>query len=212
MNAVRTLRVHQARSAGISAAVSVPFALRAALRRMLRYPARFVAVVAAAAAFAPPYVDALAFIARAAAMAGIGGTDRRVARAGVRRRSDPPDSNAPRRDRRAHVSSRAGPPRRAVTLVPGVHMDGIRESRLVGMAEDLAASGYAVLTVATPDLQRFRITPASTDIIEDAAEVARRQEARRRRRQDRDARHQLFRRPVDRRRRTRRSCATRSRS
>ena len=48
-------------------------------------------------------------------------------------------------------------------------MDGIREARLVGMAEDLAASGYDVLTVATPDLQKFRITPTSTDIIEDAA-------------------------------------------
>ncbi len=63
----------------------------------------------------------------------------------------------------------SGPSRRTVTLVPGVHMDGIREARLVGMAEDLAASGFKVLTVATPDLQRFRITPTSTDIIEDAA-------------------------------------------
>jgi dienelactone hydrolase len=61
------------------------------------------------------------------------------------------------------------PSHRTVTLVPGVHMDGIREARLVGMAEDLAASGFSVMTVATPDLQRFRITPTSTDIIEDAA-------------------------------------------
>jgi hypothetical protein len=59
--------------------------------------------------------------------------------------------------------------RRTVTLVPGVHMDGIREPRLVGMAEDLAASGFSVMTVSTPDLQRFQITPRSTDIIEDAA-------------------------------------------
>jgi hypothetical protein len=63
----------------------------------------------------------------------------------------------------------SGQSRRAVTLVPGVHMDGIAELRLVGMAEDLAASGFTVLTVATPDLQRFQITPRSTDIIEDAA-------------------------------------------
>jgi len=54
-------------------------------------------------------------------------------------------------------------------LVPGVHMDGIREARLVGMAEDLAASGFTVMTVSTPDLQRFQITPRSTDMIEDAA-------------------------------------------
>jgi dienelactone hydrolase len=51
-------------------------------------------------------------------------------------------------------------------------MDGIDESRLVGMAEDLAASGYRVLTVAPPDLRRFRITPANTDVIEDAARWA----------------------------------------
>ncbi len=63
----------------------------------------------------------------------------------------------------------SGSTRRAVTLVPGVHMDGIRETRLVGMAEDLAAAGYEVLTVAPPDLQRFMITPRNTDIIEDAA-------------------------------------------
>jgi dienelactone hydrolase len=58
---------------------------------------------------------------------------------------------------------------RAVLLVPGVHMDGIDETRLVGMAEDLAASGYAVVTVAPPDLRQFQITPANTDVIEDAA-------------------------------------------
>ena len=53
-------------------------------------------------------------------------------------------------------------------LIPGVHRDGINESRLVGLAEDLAATGYGVLTVAAPDLQRFKITPAVTDMIEDA--------------------------------------------
>lgn len=62
-----------------------------------------------------------------------------------------------------------GPARLAVTLVPGAHMDGIDETRLVGMAQDLARTGYTVLTVAPPDLRRFRITPENTDIIEDAA-------------------------------------------
>ena len=95
----------------------------------------------------------------------------------------------------------SGPRAATVTLVPGVHMDGIREARLVGMAEDLAASGFSVLTVATPDLQRFRITPASTDIIEDAAEWLV-QGVAGERRQDRHARHQLLGRPVDRRRGT----------
>jgi hypothetical protein len=49
-----------------------------------------------------------------------------------------------------------------------VHRDGINESRLVGLAEDLAATGYRVLTVAAPDLQKFKITPQVTDVIEDA--------------------------------------------
>ena len=52
--------------------------------------------------------------------------------------------------------------------MPGVHRDGINESRLVGLAEDLAATGYGVLTVAAPDLQQFKITPQVTDVIEDA--------------------------------------------
>ncbi|MDH4066419.1 MAG: hypothetical protein OEW19_18610, partial [Acidobacteriota bacterium] len=56
---------------------------------------------------------------------------------------------------------------RSIVLVPGVHRDGIDEARLVGLARDLAESGYGVLTVAAPDLQRFRITPAVTDVIED---------------------------------------------
>jgi len=51
--------------------------------------------------------------------------------------------------------------------VPGVHRDGIDEARLIGLAEDLAATGYGVLTVAAPDLERFRITPQVTDVIED---------------------------------------------
>jgi hypothetical protein len=49
-----------------------------------------------------------------------------------------------------------------------VHRDGIDEARLVGLAQDLAATGFGVITVAAPDLQRFRITPAVTDDIEDA--------------------------------------------
>ena len=49
-----------------------------------------------------------------------------------------------------------------------MHRDGIDEVRLVGLAQDLAATGFAVVTVAAPDLQRFRISPAVTDVIEDA--------------------------------------------
>jgi dienelactone hydrolase len=126
-------------------------------------------VLVTAGAVSMPYVDALAFIARVAALEGAAGElgDWR-AKPFV---ADPigriPTRHGPieaRMYRPAHEE-----PRRAVTLVPGVHMDGIREARLVGMAEHLAASGFQVLTIASPDLQRFRITPESTDIIEDAA-------------------------------------------
>jgi hypothetical protein len=55
-----------------------------------------------------------------------------------------------------------------VVLIPGVHRDGIDEARLVGLAQDLAATGYGVVTVAAPDLQRFRISASVTDVIEDA--------------------------------------------
>lgn len=60
------------------------------------------------------------------------------------------------------------PAQRTTLLVPGVHMDGIHEERLVGLARELAASGLQVLTVAPPDLTRYRLTTDSTDQLEDA--------------------------------------------
>lgn len=129
----------------------------------------FLIVLMVMAGAALPYVDALAFIARVANMPGAIHT---LAEARARAFVAGPIVQVPTRhgliDARIYRPA-DGDSRRAVTLVPGVHMDGIRESRLVGMAEELAASGFTVLTVASPDLQRFRVTPASTDIIEDAA-------------------------------------------
>lgn len=115
-----------------------------------------------------PYVDALALIARAANMTGMAHT---VAEWRSVAFTAEPVIQIPTRHGRvdARLYRPTGASRRTVTLVPGVHMDGIRESRLVALAEDLAAGGFTVLTVASPDLQRFRITPESTDIIEDAA-------------------------------------------
>ena len=140
------------------------------VRALVRFVVVPVALVAVLGAFAMPYVDALAFIARAADMT-------RRCRVASRTGAPKPFVAEPIRQiptRHGAIDARLyrpadGESRRAVTLVPGVHMDGIRETRLVGMAEDLAASGFTVLTVASPDLQRFRITPESTDIIEDAA-------------------------------------------
>ncbi len=59
--------------------------------------------------------------------------------------------------------------RRTTLLVPGVHMDGIEEARLVGLATALAGAGLQVLTVAPPDLTRYRVTTASVDELEDVA-------------------------------------------
>lgn len=139
------------------------------MRRLVRVIVIPVALAAGVTVMALPYVDALAFIARAASMTG-------AAETLAEWRADPfvvaPVQPIPTRhgpiDAQLYRPAGRGS-RRAVTLVPGVHMDGIREARLVGMAEDLAASGFTVLTVASPGLQRFRITPESTDIIEDAA-------------------------------------------
>ena len=58
--------------------------------------------------------------------------------------------------------------RRAAILTPGVHAMGIDEPRLRGLAGDLAASGVAILTIALPDLVRYRFTVESVDQIEDA--------------------------------------------
>jgi dienelactone hydrolase len=58
---------------------------------------------------------------------------------------------------------------RAIVLVAGVNALGIDEPRLYGLAHGLANVGYAVLTPELPDLQRYDITPRTTDMIEDAA-------------------------------------------
>jgi pimeloyl-ACP methyl ester carboxylesterase len=126
------------------------------------------ALGAALVLVARPYLDAAAFIVRAADLTD--GTPARLAswRAHAVSRTDLP----PIATRHGTVPARLYRPAafsRALLLAPGVHMDGIDETRLVGMAQDLAATGYAVVTVAPPDLRQFRITPENTDVLEDAA-------------------------------------------
>jgi dienelactone hydrolase len=58
---------------------------------------------------------------------------------------------------------------RTVLLTGGVHAKGIDEPRLTKFATDLARGGTTVVTAEVPDLLRYRITPALTDTIEDAA-------------------------------------------
>ena len=54
-------------------------------------------------------------------------------------------------------------------LVPGVHAMGIDEPRLIGLSNELAATGLGVVTMELPDLARYRFTPETVDIIEDGA-------------------------------------------
>lgn len=136
--------------------------------RALRVLLGVVALAALIAFIALPYLDAAAFIVRAANLTE--GLPGRIAalRAHTVTRTDLP----PIVTRHGAVPARLYRPARfsrTVLLAPGVHMDGIDETRLVGMAEDLAATGYGVVTVAPPDLRQFRITPENTDVLEDAA-------------------------------------------
>ncbi len=68
----------------------------------------------------------------------------------------------------ARLYQPSGPPRQTTIVFPGVHAGGVDEPRLVTFSERLAATGATVVTVPIPELREFRITPASTDVIEDA--------------------------------------------
>jgi dienelactone hydrolase len=57
----------------------------------------------------------------------------------------------------------------AVLVVPGVHAAGIDEPRLDAFAREVAATGHPVVTIELPDLMTYLVTPRSTDMIEDAA-------------------------------------------
>jgi hypothetical protein len=131
------------------------------------YAAIAVAILIVLGAVSLPYLDALGFIIRAADLPGTPSTV-----ASWRASSFTRDAETTVPTRAGDIPARYFRPsrqtRRTILLIPGVHRDGINESRLVGLAEDLAATGFGVLTVAAPDLQRFKITPQVTDVIEDA--------------------------------------------
>lgn len=122
-------------------------------------------------ALALPYLDALGFIIRAADLPGAPAT---VAewRASAYTREDVFTVATRAGAVPARFYRPEGRLRRTLLLMPGVHRDGINEARLVGLAEDLAATGFGVLTIAAPDLQKFKITPQVTDVIEDAVKWA----------------------------------------
>lgn len=58
---------------------------------------------------------------------------------------------------------------RTVIVFPGVHAGGVDEPRLAAFSRRLAGTGVTVLSVPLPELRRYRISPVSTNTIEDAA-------------------------------------------
>src|SRR5207244_12772126 len=80
------------------------------------------------------------------------------------------DVSVPTRD--GGIPARVYRPRggdgRSVIVFPGVHAGGVDEPRLAAFSRRLAAAGLITLSVPLPELRRYRITPVSTDMVEDA--------------------------------------------
>jgi dienelactone hydrolase len=138
-------------------------------RRWLRVAALLLVAATGAAWLAAPYAGALAFI------IDVSGRDvawRRWLPVRVLP-VDHEDITVP--TRHGPVTGRLYRPRtarassRTVMVVPGLHAEGVEEPRLHRLTTRLAGTGTTVLSLPLPDLRRFRVTPQSTDVIEDAA-------------------------------------------
>src|SRR5882672_3091133 len=142
--------------------------------RRWRILAAVLLIVAVVAYLAVPYVRAASLFVRAA---HLGGRVEQFATAHARAVTImPPHMVGTRRgDVPAQFYVPEGDVSRSVLLIPGIHSMGIREPRLTALATDLAGSGVRVMTLALPDLQRYQITPQSTDVIEDAIDWMARQ-------------------------------------
>ena len=136
------------------------------LRRVLGFLIA-VAVVLAMVYAAAPYARALSLIVRAA---DLGGQAEAFANDQARVVSIRPPHMVP--TRRGEVLARFYEPQgdasRTLLLLPGIHSMGIEEPRLRALANDLAGSGVRVMTMALPDLQEYRVSAQSSDVIEDA--------------------------------------------
>ncbi|MEZ5317587.1 MAG: hypothetical protein R2752_09325 [Vicinamibacterales bacterium] len=71
---------------------------------------------------------------------------------------------------RARIYRPPGVPARHLLVVPGVHAGGLDEPRMSALLTRLAMTGSLVVGLPVPDLREYRITPAATDDIEDAAQ------------------------------------------
>ena len=125
------------------------------------------AVVAPGAYAALPYARATSLVIRAA---GLGGRAKSLAYAQAHQVTAQPKHMVPTRhgDVVAQFYVPDATPQRTVLMMPGFNSFGIDEPRVASLAADLAGSGFRVMAMALPDLQRFRLTPAATDVIEDA--------------------------------------------
>jgi dienelactone hydrolase len=123
--------------------------------------------IAGAAFITTPYVHGVSFVIRAADLQG---TARRLANLDTKAVQDSETAiPTPRGSLRARVYRSAGAGRRVALLTSGLHVAGIDEPRLTRLARELAASGIVVVTPDIPELSRFEVTPAITDMIERSA-------------------------------------------
>ena len=126
-----------------------------------------VLIIGAAAIWGPAYARSASLVIRAAQLQGF---LLHAAKVQAQRYTVAPVASI--HTRHGDVRSRLYRPdtiRRAVLLVPGIHAMGIDEPRLVGLSNELAATGLAVVTMELPDLARYRFTPETVDLIEDGA-------------------------------------------
>ena len=135
-------------------------------RRVLAFLITIAAILAIVYA-AAPYARALSLIVRAA---DLGGQAEAFANDQAQVVTIRPPHMVP--TRRGEVLARFYEPQgdasRTLLLLPGIHSMGIEEPRLRALANDLAGSGVRVMTMALPDLQEYRVSPQSSDVIEDA--------------------------------------------
>jgi dienelactone hydrolase len=135
-------------------------------RRLVSLCAVAVTVVGLAIISAP-YLHGFSFVVRAA---DLHGSVRRLADLDTHAVEDHETAiPTPRGSLRVRIYSPPGAGRRVALVVSGLHVAGIDEPRLHRLAHELAASGVVVVTPDIPELSRFEITPAITDVIERAA-------------------------------------------
>jgi pimeloyl-ACP methyl ester carboxylesterase len=124
-------------------------------------------IAGAAMIWGPAYARGASLVIRAAQLQGF-----LLRAAQVQARNYTIEPVATIRTRHGDVRTRLYRPdsiRRLVLLVPGVHAMGIDEPRLIGLSNELAATGLGVVTMELPDLAGYRFTPETVDMIEDGA-------------------------------------------